>query len=334
MILFHADDYGITLKQARSLLSLSCACGGSGPLNSFSAFANSPCFEEAAALVAPYVVKWSLPKTGVDVDQGSNVTPAGVFFGVHLNIVEGPCSAPASELPLLVDERGMFKMGFLEILKDSLGAMRYELQAEITYEFTAQIERFLRVFPEQRSVLQLDSHQHTHTIPLVFDALLDAVCRCDASIGRLRLPYESLEPYRSANLLSEVSFSNRLKLWLLNRLRRRTIHQVPASCSTSVFCGVALSGNMDKFSLTLMDALDAQVRHNPASSCDAKDHYKTDIELLFHPVRVVQEECLDPHNIAYAHACASDAREREAQRLLLLKKELDATAKEHRKFSN
>ena len=46
-MIVHADDFGITVSQARAVLDLSSACDGQGALNSVSIFANSPAFEES-----------------------------------------------------------------------------------------------------------------------------------------------------------------------------------------------------------------------------------------------------------------------------------------------
>ena len=44
-----------------------------------------------------------------------------------------------------------------------------------------------------------------------------------------------------------------------------------------------------------------------------------DVELLFHPVSVPIEKCLDPLNKPFAQACASNNRDREAQKLREMK---------------
>ena len=56
-VVLHADDYGITVAQARAILALvdRSGRGGAKGLRSASAFANSPAFREAAELARPCV---------------------------------------------------------------------------------------------------------------------------------------------------------------------------------------------------------------------------------------------------------------------------------------
>ena len=101
--IFHADDFGITPEQSRRILE---CCddypGGAGLLNSLSILAGSPRFEECADLL--------------------DGRPDGLRVGVHLNFVEGPCCADPVDVPLLVDEKGMFKLGYGGLLAGSWGA--------------------------------------------------------------------------------------------------------------------------------------------------------------------------------------------------------------------
>ena len=63
-MIVHADDFGITVSQARAVLDLSSACDGQGALNSVSIFANSPAFEESAALARRYAWRRQAAVTG------------------------------------------------------------------------------------------------------------------------------------------------------------------------------------------------------------------------------------------------------------------------------
>ena len=171
-IIFHADDFGLNPKQAGRILSLSNVCGNSGRLTSVSIFPNSPSFKECAQLAKPFVEEGKLLVT------------------VHLNIVEGPSCAPRSEVPLLVDDRGMFKLSFIDLLKRSYLPNNEELLVQIALEFICQIERFLEQFPTLKTNLRLDSHQHFHTIPLVYRALELALQTISCKPDHIRVPLE------------------------------------------------------------------------------------------------------------------------------------------------
>lgn len=285
-VVLHADDYGITVAQARAILALVDRSGRDGAkgLRSASAFANSPAFREAAELAR------------------SCVESGALRLGVHLNLVEGPCCADPADIPLLVDERGMFCHDFVGLWRLSWGSGRDALRRQAAAEFAAQIERFLAAFPEERRRLRADSHQHVHAIPALFDAVLDAVSGCGCALSQLRMPTEAVGPHVRHGGVGRVASANGAKDALLWWLSRANKAKVPAGCAMPAFCGVVLSGHMDRLDDATLDAL-------------AKRAARTgrDLEVLFHPVSVPVEECLDPLNTAFARACASPGRDAEAR---------------------
>lgn len=284
----HADDFGICEQQAKAILNLSSSRNGKGTLNSISIFANSPYFIDSCKLIQPFVQRNE------------------IALSLHINLVEGPSScADANTIPILVDKRGMFKNNFATLLLLSLSPYRKQLYRAIVKECSAQINRYLKVFPEQRTKLSLDTHQHVHAIPLVLDALLTSVSACQANLVRMRIPTENLSVYKNAGILSEVSWQNRLKIRVINFLCKKAPEKIPSTCSIPLFCGVGLSGKMYKINQLLIDEL------NHKATQEGKD-----LELLFHPVSVPIHQCLDPHNKPFARACASLDRDKEAQKLL------------------
>ena len=299
---FHADDFGITTRQAHDILSLSTICGGEGALNSLSIFANSPAFPDAAAMVHPYL------------DQND------LRICLHINLVEGPCASDPSLVPLLVDERGMFCRDFLGLLKLNMGPHQTQAFAQIALECQNQIRKFTNAFPDMKSRLCLDSHQHTHAIPLVYKALAHALTSEGCTVDTLRAPLDPLSVYHALNagsaeevrnkdsLADKVSIplANRAKVFLINLLWDRCpANAMPWASKKSMraplFCGVALSGEMHHFSSSLLSAFETEAarQHRP-------------LEILFHPVSVPLGECLDPQKVAFAKACASLNRDKEA----------------------
>lgn len=284
----HADDFGICEQQAKAILNLSSSRNGKGTLNSISIFTNSPYFIDSCKLIQPFVQRNE------------------IALSLHINLVEGPSScADANTIPILVDKRGMFKNNFATLLLLSLSPYRKQLYRAIVKECSAQINRYLKVFPEQRTKLSLDTHQHVHAIPLVLDALLTSVSACQANLVRMRIPTENLSVYKNAGILSEVSWQNRLKIRVIDFLCKKAPEKIPSTCSIPLFCGVGLSGKMYKINQLLIDEL------NHKATQAGKE-----LELLFHPVSVPIHQCLDPHNKPFARACASVDRDKEAQKLL------------------
>ena len=83
-VLFHSDDFGISDEQVEAIFS----CAEHGCLGSVSVLANSPHLREYLA---------ALPKRA-----------PRLLAGVHVNFVEGRCTAPAAGIPLLAGSDGLF----------------------------------------------------------------------------------------------------------------------------------------------------------------------------------------------------------------------------------
>lgn len=281
-VTIHADDYGITEDQARAILALSDTCGGSGALSSVSVFANSPAFAAASELARPYVLSGKLK------------------MALHLNLVEGAPCASASDIPLLVNERGTFCNDFVGLLRLSAGGRREDLARQLKIEISAQIQRFLSEFPQLKDRFRLDSHQHTHAVPAVFRAALAACEQCAVTLEHLRCPVEPVAAHRRAK--SKLDPVNLAKDELISALWKRNRPLMPAGCATSLFCGVLLSGRMHVVNEALIDAFVVEAARRHASG----------VEVLFHPVSVPVAECLDPLNEPFAQACAGLGRDAEA----------------------
>lgn len=106
------------------------APGGKGLLSSVSVLATSPRFEECAPLL----------------DACSDE----LRISVHLNFVEGPCAANPEDLPLLVDEKGFFKLGYGGLLAASVGPRSAELERELRSRRRPRRPESSRASPERR----------------------------------------------------------------------------------------------------------------------------------------------------------------------------------------
>jgi chitin disaccharide deacetylase len=286
-ILFHADDLGIDEDQSRRILACSTVCGGKGILNSVSILANSPRFEACADLLEPYL--------------------DCLHVGVHLNVVEGHCCADPTRIPLLVDERGCFKRGFAGLLLASLGPHRSALAAQLRVEIAAQLERVVARFPPLRQALRVDSHQHFHLIPLMFDALLAVVEEGAYHLVYLRVPAEPLTPFLDRRVFFTLRPVNWVKHVVLNALWRFDRRRFPASCGQpAVFCGILLSGCMDAARLSVLaPAFEAYAARRGAA-----------LEFLFHPGALTDAQtCLDPHLSGFIDFYLSEGRGIEAAAL-------------------
>ena len=135
----HADDFGICKQQAEAILELNSSWNSKGTLNSISIFANSPYFIDSCKLIQPFVQRNE------------------IALSLHINLVEGSPCTDADTIPILVNKRGTFKNNFATLLLFSLSPYRKQLYRAIVKECTAQINRYLEVFPEQRAKLSLSA---------------------------------------------------------------------------------------------------------------------------------------------------------------------------------
>ena len=284
----HADDFGIAKGQSERILGCARAAVGGvgGALNSLSVLVTSPNYHECAKLLESYRREGDLS------------------VGLHVNLVEGHCAADASRVPLLVDDEGVFKRGFGGLLLTSAAHPRAS-RAQLTEEVGAQIGLFLEEFPELKDRLRIDSHQHFHMIPAVFDALVAAVEASDCTVEYIRVPAEPILPHVRARSLHLVSPVNWVKCGVLNTLWQLNKRKVPGLMKHSaVFCGVCFSGAMTaehvgRIARSFKDY--AAAKHLP-------------VEFLFHPGGVPSaSECLNPNLSGFVAFYTSSNRDAEAE---------------------
>ena len=269
----HADDFGMTDYSNEKILD----CARSGGLNGISLLPDGQ----------------ALPET----------LPEGLFCCIHLDLVEGKAVSRPEEIPLLADENGFFRNSFVQLLQKSLAGSRSAFAAQLRLEIRNQLLRIRPLIPEGGAV-GLDSHQHTHMIPLVMSALLDLAEELRLPVAYVRIPAEPLLPflrhpslwctYRPVNLVKSLVLRT-LFLFSSGRYRRSGI-------PTQVFFGIMLSGNMDgrRVRLLLPDFLRiAEKRHQG-------------LEVLFHPgAQQCAADCMDRRKSGFVSFYLSDGRKEE-----------------------
>lgn len=271
----HADDYGMT-HQSNARIQ---ACWERGCVNGVSVMVNG-----------------NEPLLPAD----SRVPAA-----LHLNLVEGKPLSPAEKIPLLVRKDGYFKHSFFGLLMLSLSPTRGEMEKQLYLEIEAQFKEFMRLYPKEPELF-LDSHQHTHMIPMVFSTLLRVVRDCGLRVSYLRVPAEPIGPflrepslyhtYRPTNLLKNVVLNI---LWCFDRkeFRKSGIH-------TSIFCGILFSGEMDQQRLTKVFPHFKRLA----------ERRKMDLEFLFHPGAILPgEPFLDPEKTGFCDFYRSPGRQTDGE---------------------
>lgn len=282
-IIFHADDFGITEDQSRQILD----CADRGVLNSLSVMPNSERAEACVRLLA-----------GRDL-----------CVSAHLNLTEGKPVLPAERVPLLVDEKGYFCLSFAKLFLKSLAGENSDFAKQVRDELTAQVHRVRGLFPEG-TVVNLDSHQHIHMIPLLFRMTLGLAENTPGV--RIRLTSEPVGPFlKKPRFYRTYRLINWVKVFLLKtfaasnrkRLKKRGM-------DAPVFFGVLMTGHMDleRVSALLGDFVRIAEKQG------------RDLEVLFHPGRVAEaSECLNPNNAELVNAQLSENHEKEHDALVGLK---------------
>ncbi|MDD7738915.1 MAG: ChbG/HpnK family deacetylase [Lachnospiraceae bacterium] len=231
-----------------------------------------------------------------------------IKVSIHFNLAEGHCVAAPAEVPLLVDERGMFHISFFKVLLWSFTGKRKELRRQIELEMKAQ---FARVLPYTKSV-RVDSHQHYHMIPMVLKSILKAVEESSREIEFVRIPAEPLSPFlKHPELWRTFRPINLVKNLVLNVLNLMDVRILkPYRRKSAVFFGILLSGGMDL----------QRVRRLLPEFQKIADRKKLPLEILCHPGGVEQPESLmDIKNTDCVRFYTSEGRKIEKEMLMKIK---------------
>lgn len=141
-LIINADDFGISRGVNQAIIM----AHKEGILNSTSILINAPYTLDA-------------------IQQLSFVKSLNV--GLHLNLTNASPISTYQNIPLLVNQHGLFKNGFLKLLCLSILKPK-ELQQQILIEAEAQIQKALSF---GITLSHIDSHRHVHMIPVIFHTI-------------------------------------------------------------------------------------------------------------------------------------------------------------------
>lgn len=174
--IFNADDFGISKGVNAAIVK----AHREGILNSASLMINQKYADEAVKLAK------EMPELEI---------------GLHVNLTNEYPAAPAQKIPLLVDEHGKLKNGFVNLFLLSFLKPR-QLHQQAETEMRAQIIKYLAAgLPLQH----LDSHRHVHMIPQIFKAMRKL--QKEFEVPRIRVMNE--------NALNTLKY-NQNKSWLFD----------------------------------------------------------------------------------------------------------------------
>ncbi len=281
---YHGDDYGVSVNNAVRMMELI----EGEKLDSISIIPNMTAFDESMDLLND---RWDSLK----------VKP---LVSVHLDIVDGFSLAGLTD-PLFTceyNDEGMSRRVFHTswgklLLASYIPVRRRRIREDLTREFVLQIKRVRDrlsagandqkaadtsdVTDSRRVGIRLDSHMHTHMIPVVFDAMMEAVDELGLTdeIAFVRVSREPISPFRK--IRGTYPRVNMVKNILLNLLSYRAERKLDKrGISYGLLWGLIMSGRMDKerVELLMQDMKDYAVRKDKV------------LEVLCHPGIALREE--------------------------------------------
>ena len=220
MIYFCADDYGIS-KISNTRIE---ECLTNGVLNKISVLPNNDALDFKRRLL------------------GENVK-----LSLHLNLIEGYPLSKKEDVSLLISDKGIFKYSFIGLFFLSIFGNRSLLEKQLYNEIKMQIDFWKKEMGEETPIL-VDSHQHTHMIPLVFKTLMRVIKEENVEVEYIRIPAEPILPYiKSPSLYFKFRPIGLIKQWLLKFLKfvnRKELKK--ANIKSALFMGIMFSGQLSE----------------------------------------------------------------------------------------
>ena len=256
----HADDFALSENSDKDILQL-CK---EGKLDSISIIPNLECFETAVAKF-------------LSVQEESDKK---ILVSVHLNFMEGKCCAEKSLLPDLIDSEGFFTASWGKLfIWNYIPFMRKKIKIQLKTEILAQIKKCIAANVIDKNEIRIDSHQHPHMIPVVFDALKEAVLELEndgCKIEYIRNTQDPILLYGGKDIFS----MNTIKCLILNFYSQKVKkYLVSKKLPVNYLCGVYFSGKMD-----------SRLKKVLPNFIKKADKQNWNIELLFHPGTMLKSE--------------------------------------------
>ena len=198
----------------------------------------------------------------------------------------GSCLSDPKDLPDLVDEKGHFQISWEKLFFVSFLPSRNRFKKQLKKEIELQIKAVAGAFSELNlQELRIDSHQHTHMIPVVAEALFEVLEEQGWKASYIR---DAKEPFfvflQKTSLYKTYRPVNFVKNILLNYcstlLQKRFRN---AGMKPMYLWGLIMSGHMDEERIRqLLPNMEKKAEHNGRM-----------LEILFHPGQVLREEISD-----------------------------------------
>ncbi|MCR5419742.1 MAG: ChbG/HpnK family deacetylase [Lachnospiraceae bacterium] len=264
----HADDYALTVHTSADILE----CMQEGKLDSISIVPNTECFEECMEML--YSAIPSLP-----------FLPC---MSVHINLVEGLSFSDSYEGAYL-----NFSWGQL-FLYSYTSPANSRIRISIKEEIHAQIRKCMQAVNKcielakinnircSQKSLRIDSHQHTHHLPIVWNALTEVLKSNKYEVEYIRCSREPLMVFLSApDLYKTYRPLNAVKNLILTLYSGKIDKYCHKKGLQKMYLwGLLMSGHMDK----------TRIQRLLRSMINRADRDNRDLEILFHPGLALSNE--------------------------------------------
>ncbi|MBQ7261096.1 MAG: ChbG/HpnK family deacetylase [Lachnospiraceae bacterium] len=269
----HADDYALSINTSREMLELM----KKGILDSISIVPNTSAYGECIEML-----KDEFPSL-----------PFLPMLSVHINLVEGLSLSKGREGKRALTETGwggLFLASYNPFKRSKVKASVKKEMTEQVKKVGATVEQLLAIAKEKgipcaQKKLRIDSHQHSHHIPIVREALFELIEESGLEVEYIRNSKEPLLPFlREGSLLRSYRPVNIIKNMILNLYSGAIDRNDQKNGRAHMYLwGLVMSGRMDKE--RIMKLFPGMVKR--------AEHDGRTLEILFHPGRMSREELTD-----------------------------------------
>ncbi|MCR4656019.1 MAG: ChbG/HpnK family deacetylase [Lachnospiraceae bacterium] len=268
----HADDYALSVNTSKDMLKLM----KEGVLDSISIVPNMSCYERCMEMLKEEI----------------RTLPFLPLCSVHLDLVEGIrlSESTGNKTSPVNDSWGSLWLSSYDPFK------RKDVKTGLKKELTAQVNKCWDSIKEcidtaknagipcRQKKIRIDSHQHTHHIPVVWDALTEVIEENGYEVEYIRNSKEPLRPFLSeTSLFKTYKKVNLIKNLILNFYSYKIDSYGRRSGSERkgmYLWGLIMSGRMDSYRIEKL--IDQVV--DKAFSDDRT------LEILFHPGLMLRDE--------------------------------------------
>ena len=277
----HADDYAYSLNTSKELLELMKL----GKLDSISLICNTSYFEDSIEMLYKNIKNLPfMPK-----------------ISVHINLVEGYFEN--DRLPMSWSKLFLYSYipgGIKNILKNEI-KRQIESYIDVLNNIKEYCDKYNIEF--RQSGIRIDSHTHTHLIPVVWKSLIEVIENNDYDVEYIRNPKEPIRPFIKAINNTDFDKVNFIKNIILKIYSSKVDRYcIKHDMDLMYMWGLVMSGKMDKKRIDMFYDQMFEI-----SKTDNRN-----LEILFHPGRALKDEySMEMNKDYFNNFNSSDNREIE-----------------------